>query len=538
MRNMKRSRIFWVVFTCLLVFGLSGCSSGAKSTPYATISANLSPNGSESRVTEFQNKGNLNLQGATFLASTGLEVSSTDKNLYTFIATLPTKTTAHITVRLTRNQHYKPTVDELSANRAGQSLGAGLTHNLSGTTYNFNLKYFLPQTAFLPLSSDVAPAKTISLSIFTRDSRNTRIRPVVFSKTNPGLSIPVADGGGEQSGTIVALEVTLNQAGKEFVSAVQEAGTKGAFGVEGNPLGTAQSSALDVVEALNTSADYQDLVTQLDQLQAQAENPINPLTQQAYADDPSVRQNILNEIEAARTELQCDTAAQFFNTEISVGAGLLGLPALSIAIAPIVDWNNRTLRQLMQERVNNIRNMITVGTGSMAPHPVPSSIETTVADWGTDRTTLPPGTWLARWGGSIMEVYTTLGSKMTIIDRGTMTFNVNADSSVTGTATGHFAYHLATPDAVTDGETDYSFPVGGMINNGELYLSMGGMPVPMTFPIVWTPKDGKPETSVYLVGPMIAQGAIKLKSGETLQQNQDNTNEGIRSTQNRTLTIN
>ena len=336
---------------------------------------------------------------------------------------------------------------------------------------------------------------------------------------------------------MVALDVTLNQAGKEFVSAVQEAGTKAAFGVEGNPLGTAQSSALDVVEALNTSADYQDLVTQLDQLQAQAENPINPLTQQAYADDPSVRQNILNEIEAARTELQCDTAAQFFNTEISVGAGLLGMPELSIAIAPIVDWNNRTLRQIMLERVANIRNMITVGTGSMAPHPVPSSIETTVADWGTDRSTLPPGTWLAAWEGSIIEVYTALGSKMTVTDRGTMTFKLNADSSITGTATGHFIYHLETPDAVTDGETDYTFPVGGMIMTGELYLSIGGLPVPMTFPIVWTPKDGKPETSVYLVGPMLAQGAIKLKSGETLQQNQDNTNEGIRSTQNRTLTI-
>ena len=196
MRSVKRSQFFLVIFTCVLVLGMSGCSSGTKSTPYTTISASLSPDGSVSRITEFQNRGNLNLQGANFLASTGLEVSSTEKNLYTFIATLPTKTTAQITVHLTPNQKYRPTAEELGSNAVGQSLGAGLTHSLSGTTYNFNLKYFLPQTAFLPLSSDMTPARNISRSIFSRGSRNMRIQPVVFSKTNPGLGIRVADEGG------------------------------------------------------------------------------------------------------------------------------------------------------------------------------------------------------------------------------------------------------------------------------------------------------------------------------------------------------
>jgi hypothetical protein len=76
-----------------------------------------------------------------------------------------------------------------------------------------------------------------------------------------------------------------------------------------------------------------------------------------------------------------------------------------------------------------------------------------------------------------------------------------------------------------------------MMVGGQLNLGMGGVPVPMTFPIIWTPNDGKPETSVWLVGPMITQGVIKLKSGETLEEHQDNNAGGIQSTVTRTLTI-
>jgi hypothetical protein len=535
---MKNNAFLSVLFTFLLaiVLVVSGCKSGTKATPYTPISGELSPNGSASRVSEFQDKAQLSLNGATFLALTRLQVSSTEKDVYKFTATLPTNTPAYITVQLIPDQKYKPTPAELSAASAGQAMKASLTHSLVGTTYNFKLEYFLPKTLFA-LSSELMLPPAISQLTLTQGSGILSNQPAVFRKSSQIPAVLQVADGGEQSGIMVSLVVTLTQAGKEFVSAVQDAGIKGAFGVEGNPLGAAQSSALDVVEAFNTSADYQDLVTQLDQLQAQAENPVNPLTQQAYAENPAVRQNILNEIDAARSDLQSMTGAQFFNQEIAVGAGLLGLPALSIAIAPIVDWNNRTLRDLMRERVNNIRNMITTGTGSMAPHTVPSGTVDTVTIGSTDVATLSPGTWLARWEGSTTEVFTGLGTTTTITDRGTMTFKVNADSTVTGTATGHYSYHLTTPFAVTDGQTDYTFPVGGMMIGGQLSVGMGGLPVPMTFPVIWTPVDGKPETSVWLVGPMIPQGLIKLKGGETLDEHEDRTADGIHITQTRKLTI-
>ena len=74
---MKRNRVLSVLLTFLLatIFVISGCKSGAKPAPYATISAVLPPDGSASRVTEFQNKGNLSLPGDAFLALTSLEVT-------------------------------------------------------------------------------------------------------------------------------------------------------------------------------------------------------------------------------------------------------------------------------------------------------------------------------------------------------------------------------------------------------------------------------------------------------------------------------
>ena len=78
-------------------FSLSACSpktapqgSRATSALRATpISAVLEPDGSASRVSQFQTKGNLRLAGATFLALTRLESVSTHEDVYQFKVTCP-----------------------------------------------------------------------------------------------------------------------------------------------------------------------------------------------------------------------------------------------------------------------------------------------------------------------------------------------------------------------------------------------------------------------------------------------------------------
>jgi hypothetical protein len=542
---MKLNQVFLAVLAILLVLVITGCNSGAKSTPSAPISAVLSPDKSVSRINEFQNKGNLSLMGATFLALTKLEFTSSDKNLYNFGATFPTNTKADITLRMTPNQKYTPTAEELSANQGGQILNAGLTYGMTGTTLNLKLAYFLPQGALSASIDSLKPA--VSPLLVTKSAVPLQYLPVVYRDTSPRYDARIfADGAGEQNGTTIDFVVALTEAGKEFVSAAEEVLMQEGFGLKGNPLSTTASSALDVVEALNTSAEYQDLVGQLDELQAQAENPTNALTEKAYAQDPGLKERIMNEIADVRTELKCDAAAQYLNSEISVAAGLLGIPALSVAIAPVVDWNSKTLKQLMQERVNNIRNM--VNTGYFNPRPGSTgtgntgnsgSSGNTGSSGSTEVGGLKPGTWVATYEGMNKQVLTPVGSTVTITDKGTITFTVMADSTVVGDGRGHFAYHMVGPDQHSDGETDYSFSVAGSAVGGDVYLGLASVPSPMTFPLVWTPKDGPQETSAtVLAGPVLPQGALKLKSGGTLQSHQDNSAGGVQITETRSLTIN
>jgi hypothetical protein len=142
---MKLNQVFLPALAILLVLVITGCSSGAKSTPSTPISAVLYPDKSVLRINEFQNKGNLSLMGATFLALTKLEVTSSDNNFYNFVATFPTNTKANITLRMIPNQKYTPKAEELIANPGGQILSAGLTYSMTGTTLNLKLAYFLPQ---------------------------------------------------------------------------------------------------------------------------------------------------------------------------------------------------------------------------------------------------------------------------------------------------------------------------------------------------------------------------------------------------------
>jgi hypothetical protein len=540
---MKRILCSLTAFLAItMVVSASGCAA-----KQSVETATLYPDATPGRIKEFQDRAHLSTAGATFLALTKLEVSSSDKNLYKMVATFPTNTRADITLRMTPNQKYTPTQEELTANPSDQVLNAGLTYSMTGTTLNLKLKYFLPKNA-LAASNGASVKPVVSQLFMTKGAASLPYQPVVYRGMSPRYEVTqYADGAGEKSGTTVALEVALGEAAEGFVSKAEEVIIEQAIGIKevGSPLATTFTSAFDVLEALNTSAEYQDLVAQLDESEALARNPINPLTQKAYEEDPNLRQSILDEIAAARVELQADAAAQFLNSEISVAAGLLGLPWLEVGMAPVVDWNNRTLRQVMQERVGGIRRMVTSGTGPLGPRPGSTGTGATgvPSDTGTVDNGNPDGTativwgdWVGNYEGVMKETFTTAGSTVTMTDRGTITFKVMPDSSVVGSGRGHFAYHNVRPNGRTDGETDYSFDLGGGAVGGDLFLTVASAPSPMMFNLVAV-TDGQTESTPWFVGIMLPQGTLKLKSGETLHQNETNNMQGVESTQTRTVTI-
>ena len=483
--------------------------------------------------------------GATFLASTKLEVTSSDKNIYKFVATFPTNTTADIIVRMIPNQKYTPTSEEVSAGPGGQAYNARLRHSRTDDTYQLKLEYFLPN-GVLPASFGGSLQPAISQLAVVEGEVIPRVQLAKYRKTGTGYDARyVAEGGGVQTGITVALEVALKQAGQEFISAAGEFLTG-----KGSPLTTAASSALEVIEVLNTSVEYQGMVAELDSLEASARNPINPLTQKAYADDPNLKQSILDEINSARSDLQSSQAALYLNTEISVGSGLLGLPVLSVAMAPLTSWNSKTLKQVMRDRVRDIRNMVTTGTGSLKPKPGSGGTEDTGGagyikeeEGGLE---VKPGTWGAAYEAVRTEIYTLAGGAITdtYTDKGTMTFTVMADGSVEGIGRGHLVFHAVVPGAdgesYSDGESGYSFSVGGYVMDGKVYLSPSSVPAPLTFSVVFTPPRTAPSTSIAILpGGMLAGGkdGLKLQSGATLTENLDYNQGGIQITDHRKMTM-
>ncbi len=516
----------------------------------APISFTLLPDASLNRVKEFRDKGNLSFVGATFLALTKLEVTSSDKNLYKFVATFPTNTTADMIIRMTPDQKYTPTPEEAAASPGRQSYNARLTHTITGDTYQSKVEYFLPN-GVLPVSFDgsLQPALPQLIAIRGADT---------FYGTRQ-----LAADGGEQTGIVVAFEVAINQGGQEFVGVAEESITtivqflKGEKITEGNPLTTTATSALDVVEALNMSGEYQDMVAELNELQASAENPTNPLTRKAYEEDPSVKQRILDEIADARAELKGDTAVLYLNKLASVGLGLAGSPLLSIAVSPVADWTSKTLTQLMKDRVKDIRKMVTTGTGSLTPKPGSGGTGDTGGtgyikeDEDKERSKLKPGTWLATYEGMHKSVGNYAGHGTTITDKGRITFTVMADSveqpSVEGTGQGHLTYHDVGFEGDYDGKIDYTFSVLGYAECGMVYLIAAEKP--NYFDVIRTPprtQGGPPRPeNILFPGPMLvplhpiiySQRTLKLESGGTVQTREDKSTPNSQITETRTITI-
>jgi hypothetical protein len=473
------SKLVLAVVLATLLVDLVGCA------PKNVVKPDKSP----SRVSQFQTKGNLNLAGATFLALTTFEVASAKDNDYQFKVAFPTKTQADITLRMIPNQKYTPTAEERALSVPAYQVG--LDHSLKGDSYRVILRYFLPQKAL-----------TTASKVGTRTALSPK---VAFASDSP------------ESGIMVELTAAIVEGGKQILGALEQGVVEGLLGIKDqNPFGTTLDSGLSVVEALNMSIEYQEMVAQLDELQAEAENPTNPLTQKAYAEDPSVKQMILDEIADARAQIKMDCLVDYLNTEVSVAIGLLSMARLSIAVAPITAWNSKTIKQVMRERISNVRKMITRGIFSTKPRSeTDSSVDTGSYSPPPE---LPPGTWTVSY--EYLHLADSGVDKTTHNEKGTMTFTVGANFQITGTGGGHRSTLVLFKDGSrTDVKGDYTFIIEGIAFLGILealsfssisgriegYSTTSGKSVPISEAITSFP-----------ILPEIVGKDLKLQSGESL----------------------
>jgi hypothetical protein len=271
----------------------------------------------------------------------------------------------------------------------------------------------------------------------------------------------------------------------------------------------------------------------------EAEYPSNALTQKEYAENPGLKQNILNEIASARSDLKWEAMAAYTSTEVSVALGLVEVPGLSVMLAPVVKWNVETAKQLMKDRVAAIKRM--VATGEVRTN-LPTS---TIPPSSTPDKTIPytetpkPGDWSATYQGQHKTVYPD-GTTITITDKGSMIFTVKADGSVVGSGNGHVVFHSQGSDgSYGDGETGYNFALSGEEIGGKVQFTLEEGTNPAVFEVVGVAKDGHRVTSIQPVtAPLMARDPVDLKHGGTVKTNDDTGAAGMQVTFVGVTTIN
>ena len=539
----QRTKLILAAIIVAIFTELVGCSSKAApaktlpplGAPRATpLTAVLLPDKSQARVRAFQEKGGLSEAGAGFLALTRLDMVSTHENLYEFTATFPTNTQAKLTLRVIPGQKYKPSADE-RALPGTQTLDPQLTHAVKGGDYTAKLQYYVPEGTPLSGLADTRPGRTLLYRRIAPPSGTL----AAYTGRSPSYGTgrhPQSDG--DMSVLLVQLETVLVDARSELWGTIEEALLKEGLNADvGNPLGTTADSALDVIEALDMSVEYKEMMGQLDELQAEAENPTNPLTQKAYAEDPGVKQGIMDEIASARSELQWDTAVAYLNLELSVALGLFGSPVLSIAASPITTWNAETIKKLMRERIGNIRKMITNGIFNPSPTPTDSRDSDVIVPTENPDRTLPPGTWLASYYGTQVDETDTY--TFTLNDSGAFTFTVGPDFQIRGTGKGSVSLQSVTDHGRTIANGSYSFEVTGVAFRGQIIELHFSRPTEIAKGDSTINDRQEPmpyETSIN--GPTVPRGSLALKSGESLTEElQETYPDGVKTTRKATLMI-
>jgi len=233
----------------------------------------------------------------------------------------------------------------------------------------------------------------------------------------------------------------------------------------------------------------------------------------------------------------------YLNTEISVALGLASSAVLSIAVSPITAWNAKTIKQVMRDRIQRIRNMITTGifsTSTIPPKDQGTSSSPRSGNTGSsDATPLPPGTWTATYENQHKTVSSDGKTVLIYTDKGTIYFTMKNDGSIEGTGNGHLIFHGEEPRSVSDGETGYSFTVSGIKIDEKIQFSPGGAPNPMTFPVTSVSSTGHRETGpAPVTAPLMLAGPVELKPGGTASVNNSVNQGGMQITFTGTLTIN
>jgi hypothetical protein len=392
------------------------------------------PSPYQTRVNEFMTKGGLTAEGASFLASTKLELASSNKTFVDFLLTFPTNSTVDVVIRLSPNKTFVVTQEAAKSQLSNGVYQAKFMHYNTSEGMRFDLDYFIPDSSISTRQLSIASSQDLSIFLIEIGLPQA-IGLGHFAPLNVGVGTAAVGTGVHVSSTFHGLE-----------------GGKGAI-----------EAAKGIQEAISTSLAYRHWVSELNDLRDCAENPTNPVTIKGYEDDPGQKGRIIQAIDNAMSELKQMTTMRFVTTEVSLGTELVGILALDVVAVAATHYSDSTLEKLSEELVKSVEGMVTPcdkKTTSTNSQTRSASTETIRGDTQVSVTGITDARYVASTDTTTSDSY------WNVKDEGGITLALRADGSVKGTGGGHISLKGYSPTGesggcTSTGETNYAFSVSG-----------------------------------------------------------------------------
>ncbi|HKW18468.1 MAG TPA: hypothetical protein VJO35_13255 [Terriglobales bacterium] len=308
------------------------------SSPVSNVSFNAAA-GSDPRVIKLMMQYRLTPQAAIYIAQAKTQLISQTETSVHYAQTFSNDLKADTTITIVPDQHYTPTQDDLAR--------AERTH-----TQIYNLKF--------SATSDGENKERISLQYFVPYSNvPSDLKQRIHARSAASAAhffdlVPSAwaqEGGGGNMGMNVATDTTV-EVTKEILKQTAEHGELSKeFPVPLSRLG-------DILKAFKLEQEQMAWMAELDELEDCARHPTNPLTQQAYNQDPSYGDQIVHGVTQGRADVTAMTGMRFVNLATAVATDLAEGP-VGAATTPISSYNDETLKDLAENRVSETKKGVT-----------------------------------------------------------------------------------------------------------------------------------------------------------------------------------
>lgn len=271
---------------------------------------------------------NLDPEAAAYLAGAKAQVLGQNKNSAHLLFTFSDGATAEENITLQPDQPYSPSPVELAAAamNGSQVYNVKFSAAADGTDkLQITLQYWVPYTS---LSPDIQQAiRTQTSADFFQLVPEAHAQPGMA-----GVGVGIVFGVGKQAG----------------------------------------GAAIGIWSAMGKKGQNQQWMNQLAALQNCVQNPTNPVTQAAYAQNPAYQQQTLSGIQNAQSSVQQVTAARFLAQLNATAGGLVGGP-FGLALGGLTYLNDMALQDVANQEILDAAKNVPQCQPPNQPQPTASS---------------------------------------------------------------------------------------------------------------------------------------------------------------------